>query len=81
MIIPGPVPVYIQLANLLRERIESGDLAAGTPVPSKRALRAEHGVSGETVDKAIGLLKADGMVRTVTGLGIFVQPRDRWTAP
>jgi GntR family transcriptional regulator len=81
MIIRGEEPVYIQLATILRERIESGDLAAGTPIPSKRALRAEHGVSGETVDKAIAILKAEGRVETVTGLGIYVLPRDRWTAP
>jgi len=32
------VPVYRQLASLLRERIESGSLPAGAPLPSESYL-------------------------------------------
>lgn len=75
--VDGPVcdvPVYVQLASILRARIESGELAPRRPVPSKRVLVQEFGIAGGTVDKAIGILRAEGLVRTVTGRGIYVVP-------
>jgi DNA-binding GntR family transcriptional regulator len=71
----GDVPVYIQLADILRARIESGELAPRRPVPSKRTLMQEYGVAGGTVDKAIGILRGEGLVRTVVGRGIYVIDR------
>ncbi len=71
----GDVPVYIQLADILRARIESGELAPRRPVPSKRTLMQDYGVAGGTIDKAIGILRAEGLVRTVTGRGIYVTER------
>jgi DNA-binding GntR family transcriptional regulator len=70
----GDVPVYIQLAAILRARIESGELAPRRPVPSKRTLMQDYGVAGGTIDKAIGILRDEGLVRTVTGRGIYVVP-------
>ena len=70
----GDVPVYVQLASILRARIESRELAPRRAVPSKRTLMQEFGVAGGTVDKAIGILRAEGLVRTVTGRGIYVVP-------
>lgn len=72
----GDVPVYIQLADILRGRIMSGDLPPRRPVPSKRTLMQEYGVAGGTIDKAIGILRSEGLVRTVTGRGIYVTPED-----
>lgn len=57
-----------------RARIESGEIGPGRPLPSKKHLRQEHGVSGETVDKAIGMLRAEGLVVTVKGKGIYARP-------
>jgi len=71
----GDVPVYIQLADILRARIESGELAPRRPVPSKRSLMEEYSVAGGTVDKAIAILRDEGLVRTVIGRGIYVTPR------
>jgi len=70
----GDVPVYVQLAGILRARIMSGELAPRRPVPSKRTLMQEYGVAGGTVDKAVGILRDEGLVRTVTGRGIYVVP-------
>jgi DNA-binding GntR family transcriptional regulator len=70
----GDVPVYIQLAGILRDRITSGELAPRRPVPSKRTLMQQYAVAGGTVDKAIGILRDEGLVRTVTGRGIYVVP-------
>jgi GntR family transcriptional regulator len=71
----GDVPVYVQLADILRARIESGELAPRRPVPSKRTLMQDYGVAGGTIDKAIGILRDEGLVRTVTGRGIYVTVR------
>ena len=68
------VPVYVQLAAILRDRIESGAIGRGQVLPSKRQLRGEFGVSGETCDKAIGLLRAEGRLVTVRGKGHYVKP-------
>jgi DNA-binding GntR family transcriptional regulator len=72
----GEVPVYQQLAGILRTQIESGELPPGRSIPSKRDLRERYGVSGGTVDKAVGLLKDEGLVRGVHGKGLFVIRRD-----
>jgi GntR family transcriptional regulator len=71
----GDVPVYIQLADILRARIQSGELAPRRPVPSKRSLQQEYGVAGGTIDKAMAILRDEGLVRTVIGRGIYVTPR------
>ena len=72
----GDVPVYQQLAAILREQIASGKLAPRRPIPSKKALTQEYEIAGGTVDRAVDLLKAEGLVRTVPGRGIYVVPRD-----
>ena len=72
----GDIPVYIQLAGILRERIRSGDLAPRRPVPSKRSLQQQYGVAGGTIDKAIAILRDEGLVRTVIGRGIYVTRLD-----
>lgn len=73
----GDIPVYIQLADILRARIMGGELPARRPVPSKRTLMQEYGVAGGTVDKAVGVLRDEGLVRTVIGRGIYVVPEDQ----
>jgi GntR family transcriptional regulator len=72
----GRVPIYVQLAAILRRQIESGELAADRPLPSKATLVARYGVSQGSVERALAVLKADGLVVTVTGRGIYVLPED-----
>jgi GntR family transcriptional regulator len=69
-------PVYVQLAAILREAIASGEIAAGHPIPSKAQLRARYGISSETVNKAVDLLRADGMLRLSPGKGLYVVPAE-----
>jgi GntR family transcriptional regulator len=68
----GDIPVYVQLADILRKQIRSGELAPRRPIPSKRTLRETYGVAGGTIDKAVDLLREDGLVKTVPGRGIYV---------
>lgn len=69
----GPVPLYQQLADLLRADIESGRLPANRPVPSETTLQQRHGVSRDTVRHALRVLREDGAVVTVRGKGTYVR--------
>ncbi len=73
---PGDVPIYLQLAAILRKQILSGEIGARQPIPSKRMLRQRYGVAAGTVDKAVAVLRGEGLVKTVMGLGIFPVPPD-----
>jgi GntR family transcriptional regulator len=64
-------PLYVQVAALLRARIESGELT--TRLPSLRTISQEYGVSHITAEKAMELLRGDGLVVTVVGRGTFVK--------
>jgi DNA-binding GntR family transcriptional regulator len=69
----GSVPVYQQLAAILRAQIESGELRSGRPIPSERTLTQQYGVAVGTVKKAVEVLRTEGLVHTVIGRGIFVR--------
>lgn len=71
----GPVPAYRQLADLLRARIESGEIPPGRAIPSKTRANQEYGVGGHTYDRAVALLRDDGLVESVKGMGTFVKRR------
>jgi DNA-binding GntR family transcriptional regulator len=68
--------LYDQLASILRDQIMSGELAGGRPIPSKRDLIAEHGISGRTVDSAVEILKGEGLIETRIGKGLYVIPEN-----
>lgn len=71
----APVPRYRQIAGILRERIESGELVADRPIPSEATIQQEFGVARETARKAVKLLRDEGWVVTVPGLGTYVRKR------
>jgi DNA-binding GntR family transcriptional regulator len=65
-------PPYLQLAADLRERIESGDLRPGDALPSINRLAQETGLAKTTVQKAVQVLKDEGLVRGIHGWGVIV---------
>ena len=67
-------PVYVQVAAIVRSRIESGELLPDRPVPSESQLEQELGVARGTARKAIALLREEGLVVTVRGRGSYVTP-------
>jgi GntR family transcriptional regulator len=67
------VPAYRQLASILREQIESGELAADQPVPSEATLVQRYGVARGTVRRAIEVLRDEDLVVTVQGRGTYVK--------
>ena len=73
---PGDAaPAYVQLAQGLRQRITSGELAAGSALPAERELAARLGVSRVTLRQGLGLLEAEGLLRRRRGSGTFVAGR------
>ncbi|MEV0620367.1 winged helix-turn-helix domain-containing protein [Nonomuraea sp. NPDC050404] len=70
----GPTPIYLQVAEVIQERIASGQFRIGEPVPSEAALEAEFGIGRTTARNVARELRRQRLVHTVTGEGTFVGP-------
>jgi len=66
------IPLYLQLADILRLRISRGVWPAGTMLPSIETLMREFSVSRVTVRQAIKLLSAERLVSSQRGRGTVV---------
>lgn len=64
---------YERVLTGLRRRIENGELTG--QLPTRLKIAEEYGVTHMTVQRAIDMLKAEGLVYSVRGLGIFVGER------
>jgi DNA-binding GntR family transcriptional regulator len=74
----GDRAVYRQLADLLREQIQSGDLLSGRLLPSENRIAQQYGIGREAVRQAVAVLRSEGLVSTVRGEGTRVrQPVER----
>jgi GntR family transcriptional regulator len=73
MSIQQPRARYQQVADDLREAIRRGTYGPGTLLPSQPELARKYGLNQTSIHRAIGLLEADGLVRTEHGRGSFVQ--------
>jgi GntR family transcriptional regulator len=69
------IPPWRQLADELRRMIESGQIQPHRAIPSKRTAMQTWGIAGATYDKAVNLLKVEGLVHTVIGMGVYVVER------
>ncbi len=58
----GVVPLHHQIADALRARIESGELAPGDPVPTIRELSEQWNCAPGSVRSALDVLKAEGRI-------------------
>jgi DNA-binding transcriptional MocR family regulator len=67
------VPLYVQLAQLLRQRIYGGEWGVGDSLPSETTLRADWDVSLETIRSALGILREEGLIVTEHGAGTKVK--------
>jgi DNA-binding GntR family transcriptional regulator len=65
-------PMYRQIAEDLREQIESGGLRPGEQLRTELELREHYGASRNTVRDAIKWLTTGGLVETRPGQGTFV---------
>lgn len=65
--------VFEQLAEKLRDDIRTGRLAPGQKLPSETTLSQEFGIARETARRAVGVLRAEGLVTPVRGHGVLVR--------
>jgi GntR family transcriptional regulator len=68
-------PIYRQIADDLRRKIEAGDLKRGGQLPTEIELRDQYEASRNTVRDAIKWLTTRGLVETRPGQGTFVTER------
>ena len=67
----GPVAPWRQIAQIYRDKIESGELRAGDRVPSIRTLAQDYDVATTTAQKVIEALRDEGLIVT-SPMGAFV---------
>jgi GntR family transcriptional regulator len=71
----SPVPLYLQLADAFRQRINKGVWHKGEPVPTLEALAAEFNVARVTARQAVQLLTHEGLLSPQRGKGTFVSAK------
>ncbi|GAB4086330.1 GntR family transcriptional regulator [Myceligenerans cantabricum] len=64
---------YQRIADQIRDRITTGELAEGTKLPSESQLMEEFATSRNTVRNALGELESEGLISTAQGRGSFVR--------
>ncbi|HXL04965.1 MAG: GntR family transcriptional regulator [Firmicutes bacterium] len=67
-----PVPLYHQVKDSLRERIDAHEWEPGMKIPTEKELAEEYGVSQITVKQALSRLSMEGLVERYQGRGTFV---------
>lgn len=69
-------PLYMQIKDLLMERIHTGEWSPGTFIPSEAALATTYQVSVGTLRKALNELVAENVVVRQQGKGTSVATHD-----
>ena len=70
------VPLYQQIANLLRADIMDGTYPPGSMIPAISTIIQETGCTHVTVRKGIDILEDEGLVIVRPGKGTYVTRRD-----
>jgi len=67
------VPAYVQLAQILRQRIATNAYGPGARLPSESVIAKNFGISAMTARQAIGILHEEGLIDRIQGRGTFVR--------
>lgn len=70
-------PIFRQIADQLRQAIDSKVYRPGEMLPSLRAMAIDINVNPNTVQRAYEALEREGVVETRRGVGIFVRSVNR----
>ena len=68
----GAPPLYLQISNILREKIIKQEYEYGDHIPSEKEIQELYGVSRITARQAIQELEQDDMVKRARGKGTIV---------
>jgi DNA-binding GntR family transcriptional regulator len=77
MVIPGAIPQYRKLYEVLRKHITEGVYKEGDLLPSENELCQLYGMTRPTVRQSLSALAADGYIRKHQGKGSIVQKLQR----
>lgn len=72
--IRASLPPYVQVAEEIRSQILTGQLRPGDAIPSVREIAATWEIARATAEKAVGLLKSQGLVTARPGASTVVSP-------
>ena len=75
------VPIYRQLSEQIRRMAASGQLPAGTELPSIRDLALRHAINPMTVSKVYSLLEAEGVLERNRGKPMTIAKLARAHSP
>lgn len=65
-------PIYLQLRENIRNKIEEGEYQPGTAIPSENTLAKTFGINRITIRNAVDALVNEGLLKRVQGKGVFV---------
>ncbi len=65
-------PLYLQVRDVLAERIAKGSWKPGKPMPNELDLATEYGVSTGTMRKALDVMEGERLITRQQGRGTFV---------
>ena len=68
-----PLPVYLQIAELLARQIKAGYWHSGERLPTEAALADSLKVAVGTLRKSLALLEAQGVLERIQGSGSYVR--------
>lgn len=68
----SPIPLYVQIEEMLREKIAQGEWGPGDRIPSETQLNGQLGVARMTLRGVLSTLVDEGLLYRVPGKGTFV---------
>lgn len=68
----NPMPLYFQIKEMLKEKIERGKYEPGECIPSENQLAEELDISKPTIRRAVDELAREGYVKRIRGKGTYV---------
>ncbi len=74
------IPIYLQIADGIREAVAAGVYIPGEAIPSLKAMSLEAQVNPNTVQKAYDELAREGLIYTQRGKGLFVAEQGNTSA-
>lgn len=74
------IPIYVQLRNQIVLGIGRGELKEGESLPTFRQMAEDAGINVMTVNKAYGVLKAEGFIEIDRRHGAKICPKSDYGA-
>lgn len=72
MLFNDNLPIYVQIMDLIKKRLISGELKGGDKLESVRELSTELKVNPNTIQRSYQELERENLVFTQRGMGTFV---------